>query len=268
MQRGREMDEKNFINQNVFWQGKEYKISDCKKKNINNSSDFLILLSANNKKISVRQAILNNGMIFVDTAFHEEVKRFIATETVPIITSPKLLLDPPSGLTYAVISIYKNNATKRNISDRYGTFENGLEKGKIYGAKALDIYEKCCFYYGFDYAKSHYFDLQQILFATNVTKEGYCAWFLPNSDLLGNTNKSGTWVNVYRDDIIYELWRVPDDEVLGDRITFIKQKDGSYVFVGIYRLEKLEEINDYIDDEKRIYITVKKTYKRVADNYL
>ncbi len=152
----------------------------------------------------------------------------------------------------------------RNISYEYATdmaLNNKLEYMKIYGTKAFDIYTKACDCLGFDRSKRNSFALQKLLYAQNATKEGYSVLMLPNSDLNGQTN--GQWVNIINRGEILQYTIDPNnlESMQRDtRVTFVKQKNGEYVFVGVYKLV----------DPKLNYPAkgiLKETFKLISKNY-
>ena len=61
-----------------------------------------------------------------------------------------------------------------------------------------------------------------------------------HSDVNGETN--GTWINIIDEDKYYiytEIKETPPENE--KRITFVKQKDGYYVFIGVYKLAECNE---------------------------
>ena len=109
-------------------------------------------------------------------------------EKMEIIISPP---PPPLDIIEEAERLFEGEGLKRNISDRYALGFNVLENGKIYGTKALDIYTRCCSTLGFTASKTEYFDLRQILFSPDATKEGFAVWMLPHSSYTGDSN--GIW---------------------------------------------------------------------------
>ncbi len=169
---------------------------------------------------------------------------------------------PPDFIIERAIRLFKGVGGKRNISNTHSRDFHFLRSGVAYGKKALTIYHSCCKELGFDITKSSRFDLQQGLYAHNATPEGYGVWMLPHSDLTGDAK---SWANIIEGDYIYEVWNKVDYEDHKDvRIAFAKQGDGEYVFMGIYELQKVENINQRKDG---VYITVKKIYKKVLEVY-
>lgn len=130
---------------------------------------------------------------------------------------------------------------------------------KQYGTRAIDIYDECCNSLGFHSFERGKFGRQQELFAMNATKEGYCVWFLAHSNW--TATKNGKWENEIFDSIkhIDEKWDDPMIKRFGEdaeiRVVFAKQKNGMYVFLGVYKCL-------FIDDDKRV-----KRYEIISDKY-
>lgn len=135
---------------------------------------------------------------------------------------------------------------------------------KQYGGKALTIYENGIKYLYFNPIKKHFFDLQQILYAQDCTKEGYSVWMLPYSTLNGKSN--GSWANfieIEKKEIIQYTF-VKDTyihEPNEKRLAFVKQKNGNYVFLGVYFLK--ERIENYFNGK----CVAKEIYSLSSENY-
>lgn len=246
------MKEKDFIGMKVLKKGQRFSIMDCNA-NINNGlSDFTIKLDDGKSGYSVRITILKNILSFEDKDFQDKVVEFLKAEP------PKI-----DYILMRAVELFHNNGIKKVISNIYGEISDELVCGKIYRRSAYDIYKACCKYWVFDFSQRGKFAPRKGLYAQNATPEDYGVWFIPHSNLTGDASSS--WANIIEDDIIYEVWHVKDTvDDKCDRVTFVKQGNGEYVFNGIYRLEKIEKIDKYIDD---IFITVKKTYKRISNTY-
>lgn len=136
--------------------------------------------------------------------------------------------------------------------------------GSRYGTRAQDIYKKCCASLGFAIGKQGFFAPQKILYATDATREGYSVWMLPNNSFTGKN--SSTWANVFRDNnnTIYEAHADNDSGDATTRVTFAKQGDGQYIFMGVYQFDKLIPYSAKVDG---IQINFIKVYKRVAKVY-
>ena len=135
------------------------------------------------------------------------------------------------------------NLTNRRIFGRNITnkFRQILSDKKLtphvqYGRVAKDIYLECCSAFGFNRRKAGSFGRQRLLYDTDCTVEGYDVWMLPHSDLTGDTNEN--WWNFIDDGgkKIIQYNRVKDDYSANLRLTFVKQKNGYYVYMGIYSL--------------------------------
>lgn len=144
-------------------------------------------------------------------------------------------------------------------------FENEMTEG----TKAYEIYVRNCFRYGWDYSARGRFQKMQPLFSSNVTIEGYDAWFVANNNTRTSAAKiTGNWYNVIHKNGIEECWRAPyasgmgiRHDMLNDRVTYVKTPNG-YVFAGIYvPTGKIEK--KIIEGEQFLV----KSYVKIADNY-
>ena len=125
-----------------------------------------------------------------------------------------------------------------------------LKTGFSAGTRAIDNYDRCCTLFGFKRALRGNFAQRQMLYAKYATKEGYSVWMLAHSSLnesyLQNKRRFSKWYNIFVfPDIINEIWFDPDDTIasLEDysyRVCFAKNKEGLYVFQGIYEPQKIE----------------------------
>ncbi len=123
--------------------------------------------------------------------------------------------------------------------------------GKEYGTNAKKIYLNCCCDFGWDIAQSSRFAQQQPLY-------GFCAdssrtkdvWFVCHSNLYSDKFVAGSDGEMHHRNFVYtdEMGRMvqideyqpnePYPEIvfpLRDRITFVKNKKGQYVFAGTFR---------------------------------
>ena len=119
---------------------------------------------------------------------------------------------------------------------------------KGYGGKAQVIYDECCRRFGWDNSKRYLFEMMQILYAKEATPEKYSPWFLPHNNL--TETKGGNWFNKIQGDTIVDMWLERDDRFYTDktcRVTFVKNKSGQYVFLGIY--EPIEMVIKTLDFE-------------------
>lgn len=144
-------------------------------------------------------------------------------------------------------------------------FENDMTEG----TKAYEIYVRNCYRYGWDYSARGRFQKMQPLFSSNVTREGYDAWFVANNNTRTSAAKiTGNWYNVIHKNGIEECWRAPyasgmgiRHDMLNDRITYVKTPNG-YVFAGVYvPTGKIEK--KIIEGEQFLV----KSYVKIEDNY-
>lgn len=153
----------------------------------------------------------------------------------------------------------------RNISHSHGDFrdieKNGFEYYKTYGKKALDIYKNGCKYLGFDKSKSKFFNKLQLLYATDCSPEGYSVLMFAHSDVNGETN--GTWINIIDKDKYYIYTENREPQPKNERrITFVKQKDGYYVFIGVYKLAEFNENYPRKGMFQYVYILENENYRQ------
>lgn len=152
------------------------------------------------------------------------------------------------------------SATTGNYANFQSDMQNGLVVGHAYGSKAQDVYKQGQEFFGWDDSKQGYFGAQQMLYAKNCTKEGFAVWFLTYSNLNNYTNKAANWIDFISSDFetVKEVWKNLDDRFFNDnekRVTFAKQKNGQYLYLGIFQATEW-------DQENRC-----KTFKRIDLNY-
>lgn len=199
--------------------------------------------------------------------FEDDVIQKIVEQKVKEINEKKVAKPPVppvpliDSLLKIAVRLFKGEGTKSSPYLDHSYNFSSLQAGNIYGTNAYEIYVQCCRNLGFFTYQKGKFGPQQILYAVPATPEGYAVWMLPHNNLTGDAT---SWANIINDDKIYEVWRIDDDGESSDRVTFIKQANGEYVFMGIYTLEKKDVINRTIDG---IPIKVVKTYKRFSDKY-
>ena len=222
----------------------------------NNNRSF-VKLNDDKKGYCLKKVLEKQVFSFVDENLQREVESIIFIDKQEEKPVKILHIDE-------AVKIFKKEGCGRNISydNELSSNFSSLKSGLKYGKTAKDIYLKCCKNLDFKISKSHFFAPQQILFASNATEYGYAVWMLPNSNFTGRT--SGSWANVIDGDKIYEFWSIDDVGDSSDRITFAKQKDGEYVFLGVYTLESCERINVIQED---IHIYYLKIYKRESKTY-
>lgn len=121
-----------------------------------------------------------------------------------------------------------------------------LKVGFSAGTRAIDNYDRCCTLLGFKKALRGNFAQQKMLYAKYATKEGYSVWMLAHSSLNESFNRNRRWYNIFvYPDIVKEIWFNPCDismsqEDYSYRVCFAKNKEGLYVFQGIYEPQKIE----------------------------
>ena len=121
-----------------------------------------------------------------------------------------------------------------------------LKIGFSAGTRAIDNYDRCCTLFGFKRALRGNFAQQKMLYAKYATREGYSVWMLAHSSLNESFNRNRRWYNIFvYPDIIREIWFNPSDISMSQednsyRVCFAKNKEGLYVFQGIYEPQKIE----------------------------
>lgn len=149
-------------------------------------------------------------------------------------------------------------------ADNYASFKSDMYDGLIvkraYGKKAKDIYFAGCYRFYWDNSKIGSFCQQKKLYDVNCTKEGFSVWFLPYSNLTNSKNDSANWTNYISSDFttIKEVWESVNDLFHNDkskRVTFAKQKNGQYLYLGIFQVTEIDKKN-----KCRIYKQVDKNY--------
>lgn len=215
----------------------------------------LIVLDDGKKGYDLLIAIPSGLIRFEDDLFQKIVEQKVKEINEPPVTPPIDIL------LRKAVRLFKGEGAKSSPYLDHSYNFSSLQAGNIYGTKAYDIYMQCCRNLGFFTDKKYNFLPRRILYASKATPEGYAVWVLPHNNLTGDAT---SWANIINDDKIYEVCRVDDDGESSDRVTFIKQANGEYVFMGIYTLEKKDVINRTIDG---IPIKVVKTYKRFSDKY-
>ena len=220
-----------------------------------NDGRYFVKLDDDKKGYSLKRVFEKQSFSFINDNLQRELIQLVSDTPLPPLPQKMPYIDD-------AVKLFKKEGVGRDVSNDYDYKFSKLQHGKIYGKVAEDIYLECCKKLNFKVSKSHFFAKKQILFASNATEEGLAVWMLPNNSYTGKV--SGCWANVIVEDKIYEFRAIDDVGDSSDRITFAKQKDGHYVFIGIYTLESCEKI-DIIQDGVHIYYL--KIYKRESKTY-
>lgn len=225
-----------------------YKKDGCVYKVIKQYDDKVVL---NNGRTYQYLAMFQNAFTLIDEQKKKEIiERIKKAEDEDKIRAEKdrvLKTRERKIESDKIRSMLSGRVPGHNISLEWATdisLSGKFEYGKIYGSKAFDIYSKACTFLDFDARKKFSFAPQRLLYATDCTKEGYSVWMLPNSELNGLTN--GKWVNFVDLGNGTILQYTVDPNYLESaehdiRLTFVKQKSGDYVFIGVYELVKFEK---------------------------
>lgn len=151
------------------------------------------------------------------------------------------------------------------------------ESGFTFGGSAQKAYERFCGEFGWDKRKSKFFMPMNLLYATNVTAEGYSVWFMTHSNLEGG--KASIWNNRIMKkhskeyyDAIEEKWEESwEKPSIGQglytdqttRVVFAKLRDGQYIFLGIFIPEEIVKKRD--EETGKVYWL--KNYRLVSEQY-
>ncbi len=142
-----------------------------------------------------------------------------------------------------------------------------LIAGNSYGTKAKDIYLECCDLFGWDENQAKEFGMMKPLYARAAADNGTkTVWFIGHSnwyaDILISDQRGAQHHRNYIHSNLQciEEYQQSSKNYLGDyplqdRITFAKNKQGKYVFLGVYRTK--EPNSDRPD----------RTFYRISDNY-
>lgn len=140
-------------------------------------------------------------------------------------------------------------AEDKIISTNIFKMKDGLIPRKIYGNNEKDIYQEGIKIFNWNKSKLKSFCKDEVLYDTNCTPEGYSVWFLSNSYYLdGKSSPSPCGVISNDFSRILEWWDKKDFNLYNffnfdNRLTFIKQKDGQYIYLGIYKVKDLDTKN-------------------------
>ena len=164
-----------------------------------------------------------------------------------------------------IADLFSGRIIGRNITCEYESMKFGLHYLHIHGRVAREIYDNLCGYYKFNKSKAYNFDRRQLLFSENCSPEGYAVWMLPHSNLNGETN--GIWANFadIQNNEIVQFTFGANVELSSNkkRLTYVKQKNGEYVFLGIYKLKE-QIIFPYKNDREP---RVKEIFELVSEDY-
>lgn len=144
-------------------------------------------------------------------------------------------------------------AKEINFANTTFEIKNGLIPKKNYGNNAKDIYNEGVNVFNWQKSKLKTFSEDKLLYDTNCTPEGYSVWFLQ-----GSYYKNAVISNDFNR--ILEFWNKKDFNFqdfynLDNRLVFIKQEDGQYIYLGIYKVKEL----NYNNGERLFY--------RIGTNY-
>lgn len=231
--------------------------------------DNEIITLSNGKRYLYDRMFLSGSFVLTDKELQEKVMENIKDLTECIGGDSRWDMDQSAYRNEIEIlkqnrksNSFVKNIFSRNISCGEGDLllDSGFEYMKTYGKKALTIYENACRYLSFNPQNKGYFNLQQILYAENCTPEGYSVWMLPHSNLNSECNEM--WANFFYGEgeiLQFDLknWHYTMGE---KRLAFMKQKDKSYVFMGVYQLKEVKK--DYPDKgiTLEVYTLISKDY--------
>ena len=132
----------------------------------------------------------------------------------------------------------------------YASFKSdmseGLEVLHAYGKVAKEVYLEGCKHFSWDYSKQGSFCSQKLLYDKDCSREGYSLWFLPYFNINNYRNDKTNWIDFVDSDFdtIKEIWKEIDERFYNDydkRITFAKQKNGEYLYLGVFQAIESDE---------------------------
>lgn len=250
----------NIIGQNIKYKNGEIF-------SVLNQTDEQHVTLNNGKTYSYCKMFSSGTFVLLDAAIQSEVmKDIVNVQKVTELLKKQDEYEQKRQKTLRLLDDLKDGYySGRNISDSHKDLQdigkNGFEYYKIYGRVALDIYESGCKYLGFDKSKSNSFNILQPLYDTDCSPEGYSVLMFAHSDVNGETNE--TWINIIDKDKYYiytEIRETPPENE--KRITFVKQKDGYYVFIGVYKLAECNENYPRKGMFQYVYILESENYRQ------
>ena len=191
----------------------------------------------------------------IDEDFSYKIK--VITIINPVKKPEQLTLNPFG--TPIVLNDFIS-AANANYASYISKIESGLIPGHAYGTTAKEIYLKGVEHFDWSASKVGSFCPQKLLFSKDCSPEGYSVWFLTYSNINNDSNPKANWSDYINTDfnVIKEFWKKTDDRFHDDndiRITFARQKDGKYVYLGIFQVKEFDEENKC------------KTYHLIEENY-
>ena len=250
----------NIIGQNIKYKNGEIF-------SVLNQTDEQHVTLNNGKTYSYCKMFSSGTFVLLDAAIQSEVmKDIVNVQKVTELLKKQDEYEQKRQKTLRLLDDLKDGYySGRNVSDSHKDLQdigkNGFEYYKIYGRVALDIYESGCKYLGFDKSKSNSFNILQPLYDTDCSPEGYSVLMFAHSDVNGETNE--TWINIIDKDKYYiytEIRETPPENE--KRITFVKQKDGYYVFIGVYKLAECNENYPRKGMFQYVYILESENYRQ------
>lgn len=250
----------NIIGQNIKYKNGEIF-------SVLNQTDEQHVTLSNGKTYSYCKMFSSGTFVLLDAAIQSEVMRdIVSIQKVTELLKKQDEYEQKRQKTLRLLDDLKDgHYSGRNISDFHKDLQdigkNGFEYYKIYGRVALDIYESGCKYLGFDKSKSDSFNILQPLYDTDCSPEGYSVLMFAHSDVNGETN--GTWINIIDKDKYYIYTEIRETQPKNEkRITFVKQKDGCYVFIGVYKLAECNENYPRKGMFQYVYILESENYRQ------
>ena len=126
------------------------------------------------------------------------------------------------------------------------SFNDGNDLGSV----AYDAYLTLAKRYNWSLSAASSFEPRRLLFAEDVTSEGYSVWFVAHSNFISEEDTNGLWKNTFKKDLLLEEWfpealkkhnpKVREPK----RIVFAKKASGKYYFIGVYEVDRIEKNDD------------------------
>ena len=168
----------------------------------------------------------------------------------------------------------KNLAVHRQIWEEHQKGNDGSERlqknaapfiswGDCMETKALDVYRRLSKIYQWDRTQCKAFAPMGLLYAKNVTPEGYGVYMIVHNNLWESYNEKYSWYTYMKGEIIEEVWfidnRIPRED-LTPRVIFARSANG-YIFQGVYVFYNAE-IKSVMGKAR-----VVKTFRRISLTY-
>ena len=213
---------------------------------------------------------------FADRELQEKMNAQVAVKFASPVPcpAPAAFLDAPPPIPKVQplwVETFKKGTTLTPPELKVGRYYVHMAHTGNHGA--LGIYEKCCDNFAWKKGLESFFKKRTMLYAKNVTPEGYSLWFLTHHRWI-DPQHDGRWYNVVGHDVVYEYWnkgKLSDAEISdfrcdrSKRITFAKNKQGDYVYLGVFA--PVYQTEDFVFIKEMGAHAWTKVYKKIAGDY-